>query len=71
MAETILFTFKDKKIFEAGIGNGDFVKLANIRPEKYYGVDPSKKLLLSLGQAHLAFIVVAQLSPLRSLLING
>lgn len=45
MVETILFTFKDKKIFEAGIGNGDFVKLANIRPEKYYGVDPSKKAI--------------------------
>lgn len=43
MVKTILFTFKDRKIFEAGIGNGDFMKLASLQPESYYGVDPSKK----------------------------
>lgn len=45
MAKTILFTFKGKSVFEAGIGNGDFVKLSNVRPENYYGVDPSNKAI--------------------------
>lgn len=43
MVNTILKTFKDKSIFEAGIGNGDFVLFSKIKPEQYYGVDPSKK----------------------------
>lgn len=42
MAKSIMATFKGKKIFEAGIGNGDFVSFTNIKPEMYYGVDPSK-----------------------------
>jgi hypothetical protein len=45
MVRTILSTFKDKKIFEVGIGNGDFVTVSNIKPELYYGVDPSKKAI--------------------------
>lgn len=43
MCRTIIETFRDRKIFEVGIGNGDFVKTSKIKPELYYGVDPSKK----------------------------
>lgn len=45
MANTIIKTFKGKKIFEAGFGNGDFVSFTKIQPENYYGVDPSKKAI--------------------------
>lgn len=45
MSKSIMFTFKDRKIFETGIGNGDFVKYTNISPEMYYGVDPSKNAI--------------------------
>ena len=44
MGKTIIASF-EKNIFEAGIGNGDFVRLTKILPEKYYGVDPSKKAI--------------------------
>ena len=40
MAKSIMFTFKDRRFFEAGIGNGDFVAFTKIKPEMYYGVDP-------------------------------
>lgn len=43
MVRTVATTYKDKKVFEAGIGNGVFVELAKPLPERYYGVDPSKK----------------------------
>ena len=42
MAFTIVKTFS-KKVFEAGIANGDFVRVSGIQPENYYGVDPAKK----------------------------
>lgn len=42
MAFTIVKTF-GKKVFEAGIANGDFVRTSGIAPEQYYGVDPAKK----------------------------
>lgn len=42
MCHTILKSF-EKKVFECGLGNGDFVKTTAIKPEDYYGVDPSKK----------------------------
>jgi len=42
MALTIVKTF-GKSVFEAGIANGDFVKMSGIKPENYYGVDPAKK----------------------------
>ena len=42
MAMTIVKTF-GKKVFEAGIANGDFVRTSGITPDKYYGVDPAKK----------------------------
>ena len=45
IARSILSTFKGKKFFEAGIGNGDFVSYTKIAPEMYYGVDPSKKAI--------------------------
>jgi hypothetical protein len=45
MAKSIMFTFKDRRFFEAGIGNGDFVAFTKIKPEMYYGVDPSKKAI--------------------------
>lgn len=45
MAKSILSTFSGGKFFEAGIGNGDFVFYTKIRPELYYGVDPSKKAI--------------------------
>lgn len=45
MVNTITKTFKGKTIFEAGIGNGDFVKFSKTKPEQYYGVDPSKKCI--------------------------
>lgn len=45
MAKSITYTFKDRKIFEAGVGNGDFVKYSKIKPDLYYGVDPSKKAI--------------------------
>lgn len=43
MCATIMKMFDDKTIFECGIGNGDFVRLTGIKPEKYYGVDPAQK----------------------------
>ena len=55
MAKTILYTFKDKKVFEAGIGNGDFVKLTKIKPEMYYGVDSSKKAIKQFRANALGF----------------
>lgn len=55
MVKTILYSFKDKKVFEAGIGNGDFVKLSKIRPEMYYGVDPSKKSITQFRTNALGF----------------
>lgn len=41
---TIIDNF-DKPIFEAGLGNGDFVKSMKVSPERYYGVDPSSYAL--------------------------
>lgn len=43
-AESIMKAF-DKNVFECGFGNGDFVKYSGIKPENYYGVDPSKKAI--------------------------
>lgn len=43
MVNSIVKTFDGKSFFEAGIGNGDFVLFSKIKPELYYGVDPSKK----------------------------
>lgn len=43
MAKTIISSFKGEKVFEAGFGNGDFVKFSNIKPDMYYGIDSSKK----------------------------
>lgn len=45
MSETIINSFGGKKVFECGFGNGDFVKFSDIKPENYYGVDPSKKAI--------------------------
>lgn len=45
MNRTIIHTFKDRSFFEIGLGNGDFVTGSRIRPDSYYGVDPSKKAI--------------------------
>lgn len=55
MAKSIMFTFKDRKFFEAGIGNGDFVAYTKIKPEMYYGVDPSKKAIKQFREKAIGF----------------
>lgn len=46
VAKTIMKTFEGEKIFECGIGNGDFVKYSKVLPDNYYGVDPAKKSIV-------------------------
>lgn len=55
MVKSILATFEGRKFFEAGIGNGDFVKLSSIRPENYYGIDPSKKAIKLFRERNAGF----------------
>ncbi len=45
VAERIMLIARNNKVFEAACGNGQFVKEANIPPERYQGVDPSKKAI--------------------------
>jgi hypothetical protein len=42
--ETIIRNF-DKPVFEIGLGNGEFVKSTKISPDRYYGIDPSRKAI--------------------------
>lgn len=48
MAKSIMKAFAGKKIFEAGIGNADFIRYSQIKPEDYYAVDPSKNAIAGL-----------------------
>lgn len=41
ICDTIIETF-NKPVFEAGIGNGDFIRTTKMKPSEYYGVDPNK-----------------------------
>nr|DAW48877.1 MAG TPA: NNMT/PNMT/TEMT family [Caudoviricetes sp.] len=55
MTKSILVSFKGKKFFEAGIGNGDFVSCSKIQPELYYGIDPSKKAIKQFRENTVGF----------------
>ena len=45
----------DMKVFDLGCGTGLFVDLTNIKPEKYRGIDPSKRMLEIFREKHTDF----------------